>query len=162
VAFIGTLLPERLYGERARLLAALRDFDLGIWSVHDVPAALRPRLRGAALGDAMMEALSAAKLAINPHGQSMRYGGNMRLFEAAGAGTLQLTDDDRPGVRRWFTPGENILTFRDAADLRDKVAYFLTHDAEREELAQRAREHVLAHHRYGQRVETLEALLAAL
>ncbi|MCY4525242.1 MAG: glycosyltransferase [Anaerolineaceae bacterium] len=161
VAFVGTLLPDHIYGERVRALAALRDFDPGIWSVHDLPAALRPFLRGEALGEAMLEILSAAKLTVNPHGQTMQYGGNMRLFEAAGVGTLQITDD-RPGVHKWFTPGENILTFRDEADLRDKVAYFLAHDDEREEMARRAREHVLTHHRYDQRVEQVEALLAAL
>ena len=162
IAFIGTLLPSHLYGERVRALATLHDFDLGIWSTHDVPPELHPFLRGAALGESMMQALSAAKLTVNPHGQFMRYGGNMRLFEAAGAGTLQLTDDDRAGVHKWFTPGENILTFRDEADLRDKIAYFLAHDDEREDMARRAREHVLAQHRYDQRVDVLETLLAAL
>lgn len=161
VAFVGTLLPPHIYGERVRALAALRDFDLGIWSIHDVPAELRPFLRGEALGEPMLEILSAAKLTVNPHGQHMQYGGNMRLFEAAAMGTLQITDD-RPGVYKWFTPGENILTFRDEADLRDKVACFLAHDDEREEMARRAREHVLAHHRYDQRVEQIEALLDSL
>lgn len=161
VAFVGTLLPPEIYSERVRALSALRDFDLGIWSVHDVPPELRPFLRGEALGDSMLQVLSAAKLTVNPHGQTMQYGGNMRLFEAAAVGTLQITDD-RPGIHKWFTPGENILTFRDERDLRDKVDYYLTHDDEREALAQRARDHVLAHHRYDQRVEQLEALLADL
>ena len=161
VAFVGTLLPPHIYGERVRALAALRDFDLGIWSIHDVPAELRPFLRGEALGEPMLEILSAAKLTVNPHGQTMQYGGNMRLFEAAAVGTLQITDD-RPGIHEWFTPGENILTFRDEADLRDKVAWCLAHDDEREEMARRAREHVLAHHRYDQRLERIEALLASL
>lgn len=161
IAFIGTLLPPHIYSERVNALAALRDFNPGIWSIHDVPPELRPFLRGEALGEPMLEILSAAKLTINPHGQTMQYGGNMRLFEAAGAGTLQITDD-RPGVHKWFTPGENILTFRDERDLRDKVAYFLAHDDEREEMARRAREHVLARHRYDQRVEEIEALLTAL
>ncbi|MDD9955613.1 MAG: glycosyltransferase [Anaerolineaceae bacterium] len=161
VAFVGTLLPEHIYGERVRMLVALRDFNPGIWSVHDAPPELRPFLRGAALGESMLEILSAAKLAVNPHGQTMQYGGNPRLFEAAGVGTLQITDD-RPGIHKWFTPGENILTFRDEADLRDKVAWFLAHDDEREEMARRAREHVLAHHRFDHRVERIEALLATL
>ena len=160
LAFVGTLLPPHIYGERVRALAALRDFDLGIWSIHDLPPALRPFLRGEALGEPMLEILSAAKLTVNPHGQTMQYGGNMRLFEAAAVGTLQITDD-RPGIHEWFTPGENILTFRDEADLRDKVAWFLAHDDEREEMARRARQHVLAHHRYDQRVERIEALLAS-
>src|SRR5690606_13601978 len=115
--------PENLYSQRVKTLAALRDFDLGIWSVHDVPAELRPHVRGAALGETMLRVLSAAKLTINANGNFMRYGGNMRLFEAAGVGVLQLSDD-LPGVRAWFTPGENIVTYSDTDDLRAKVAYY--------------------------------------
>ena len=158
VSFVGTLIPAHLYSRRAQALSALRAFDLGIWSVHDVPAELRRHVRGKALGESMLRVLSAAKLTINTHGNFMHYGGNMRLFEAAGVGTLQLTDD-LPGIRQWFTPGENIITYRDEADLREKVAYYLKHDAEREAMAQRAREHVCAHHTYDQRVQRFENLL---
>jgi spore maturation protein CgeB len=109
----------------------------------------------------MLRVLSAAKLTVNTHGNFMHYGGNMRLFEAAGVGTLQLTED-LPGVRQWFTPGETIITYSDHDDLRDKVAYYLSHDAERESIARRAQEHVYAHHTYEQRLDRLEALLAEL
>jgi spore maturation protein CgeB len=161
ISFVGTLLPAHLYSRRALALSALTEFDLGIWSVHDVPADLRPHWRGKALGESMLRVLSAAKLTINTHGNFMRYGGNMRLFEAAGVGVLQLTDD-LPGIRQWFTPGENIVTYRDEADLREKVRYYLTHDAELEVIARRARDHVCAHHTYDQRVQQFEQLLASL
>lgn len=158
VSFVGTLLPANLYSRRVQALAALKDFDLGIWSVHDVPPELRPHLRGAALGESMLRVLSAAKITLNANGNFMHYGGNMRLFEAAGVGLLQITED-LPGVRQWFTPGENIITYSDLDDLRAKVAYYLAHDAEREAIARRAREHVYAHHTYAQRVDRLESLL---
>jgi glycosyltransferase involved in cell wall biosynthesis len=158
VSFVGTLVPAHLYSRRVRALAALTGFDLGIWSVHDVPAELRPYRRGAALGETMLRVLSAAKLTINTHGNFMRYGGNMRLFEAAGAGVLQLAED-LPGIREWFTPGETIVTYTDEADLREKVAYYLRHDAEREAIARRAREHVYAQHTYDQRVRRLFEIL---
>lgn len=158
IAFTGTLVPDNLYSERVHVLEALRDFDLGIWSVHDVPASLKPFVRGSALGETMLRVLSGAKLTINTHGDFMRYGGNMRLFEAAAVGTAQIADD-LPGNRKWFTPSETIITYRDLDDLRMKVAYYLAHDAERRELADRARAHVTAHHTYDQRVDTLIGLL---
>lgn len=161
VAFVGTLVPDHLYGRRVQALAALTGCDLGIWSVHEVPPELRPFLRGAALGEAMLRVLSAARMTINTHGNFMRYGGNMRLFEAAGVGVLQLAED-LPGIRQWFTPGETIVTYQNMEDLQQKAAYYLRHDAEREALAQRARDHVYAHHTYDQRVERLEKLLEAL
>lgn len=159
IAFVGTLVPNNLYSRRVQALEALRDFDLGIWSVHDVPASLRAHVRGAALGQQMLRVMSAAKLTINIHGDFMRYGGNMRLFEAAGVGVVQIADD-LPGHSVWFTPGENIITYQNADDLRAKVTHLLAHADERQALAQRARDHVYAHHTYSQRVDRLETLLA--
>lgn len=158
VAFVGTLVPDNLYSRRVEALEALTEFDLGIWSVHDVPSSLRRFARGAALGEQMLHVLSAARITINTHGNFMRYGGNMRTFEAAGVGVLQVTDD-LPGTRQWFAPGETIVTYRDNDDLREKIAYYLKHDDERIALAKRAREHVYAHHTYEQRVDRLEQLL---
>jgi spore maturation protein CgeB len=158
VAFVGTLLPANLYSRRVTALAALAGFDLGIWSVHDAPPELRPHVRGAALGETMLRVLSAARITLNANGNFMHYGGNMRLFEAAGVGLLQITED-LPGVRAWFHPGEDIITYHDLDDLRAKVAYYLAHDAEREAVARRGRDHVYAHHTYDQRVTALAALL---
>ena len=159
IAFVGTLIPDNLYRQRIQALEALRDFDLGVWSVHEVPASLRPFSRGEALGEDMLEVLSAAKITVNTHGDFMRYGGNMRLFEAAAVGVFQIADH-LPGVQQWFTEGESIVTYKNVGDLRSKVRYYLDHDSEREALVQRAREHVYAHHTYDQRVQRLEELFA--
>jgi len=161
VGFVGTLIPNHLYSERIAALEALRDFDLGIWSVHEVPPALRPYYRGPALGEQMLRVTCGARLTVNTHGDFMRYGGNMRLFELAAIGAFQIVDD-LPGVREWFTPGENIITYSDEADLRDKVAYYLAHPEERARIAASARAHVAAHHTYDQRMARLMAEVARL
>jgi spore maturation protein CgeB len=116
IAFVGTLVPNNLYSHRVQALEALKDFDLGIWSVHDVPSSLKPKFRGYALGEDMLEVFSAARMTVNIHGDFMRYGGNMRLFEAAGVGIFQIADD-LPGVHEWFTEGETIVTFSVMVDL---------------------------------------------
>ena len=156
VAFVGTLLPGHLYSGRVAALVALRDYDLGVWSVHEVPATLRPYVRGSALGVDMMRVMSAAKITVNTHGNFMRYGGNMRTFEAAGVGVCQLADD-LPGTRTWFTPGENILTYTDPDDLREQVGRVLADDTERQRIAANGRAHVLAHHTYAHRAAAFEA-----
>lgn len=155
VSFVGTLLPNTLYSERVAALQALMALDLGIWSIHDVPAVLRPALRGSALGDATMRVLSASPMTLNPHGDFMRYGGNMRLFEAAALGVFQLVDD-RPGVPAWFEVGQHLVTYHDTADLLAKATYYLAHPQERERIAAAGRAHVLAHHTYAHRVTALE------
>lgn len=155
IAFIGTLIPDHLYSRRVQVLEALREFDLGIWSVHDVPSALRPFVRGAALGEDMLRIMSAAKVVVNVHGDFMHYGGNMRTFEAAGVGVCQIADD-LPGTRTWFTPDENILTFQTPADLCDTVQSALADVSYREPIAQAGQRHVYAHHTYDHRAQAFE------
>ncbi|MCA9913141.1 MAG: glycosyltransferase [Anaerolineae bacterium] len=159
IGFVGTLLPANLYSERVQALESLRGFDLGIWSVHDLPETLRPFQRGSALGEEMLRVLSAAKISLNVHGNFMRYGGNMRLFEAAAVGAFQLVDD-RPGVRQWFTEGEHLVMYESLDDLREKAAYYLAHDEERERISAAGRAHVLAHHTSEQRLDALETWLS--
>lgn len=159
VSFVGTLVPDNLYSERVAALNALTDFNPGIWSVHDVPDSLRPYVRGYALGETMFRVLSAAKISLNIHGDFMRYGGNMRLFEAAAVGAFQIVDN-RPGIKTWFTSGEHLVTFTDTDDLRAKVAYYLAHDAERQTIAQAALKHVRQHHTYDVRLARVEELLS--
>ncbi|MBN1287505.1 MAG: glycosyltransferase [Anaerolineae bacterium] len=158
VAFVGTLTPPNLYSRRVRALEALRDFDLGVWSVHPVPASLQPFYRGGALGEKMLRITCAAKIAVNPHGDFMRWGGNMRLFEAAGCRVFQIADE-APGVPEWFTPGEEIVLYRDPDHLRELAAYYLAHDAERERIAAAGQARVYTDHTYAQRTARLLTLM---
>jgi hypothetical protein len=161
VAFVGTLVPDNLYSRRVRALLALANHDVGIWSVHDVPAALRPFYRGRALGEDMERILGAGKICFNTHGDFVLFGGNQRLFEVAGAGVFQVADD-LPGVREWFPTddaGPLLATYSTLDELRERVAWYLTHDAEREDAARRAQAHVYAHHTYDHRVAKFEAIV---
>src|SRR5690606_30278969 len=147
-----------------KALEALTDFDLGIWSVHDVPSSLKRFVRGKALGEDMLRILSAAKICFNTHGDFVFYGGNLRLFEVAGTGVCQITDD-LPGTRLWFSQVDGtptILTYENEADMRAKVSHYLKHDAEREALAQQAQAHVYAHHTYDVRAARFDETLTTL
>lgn len=154
VGFIGTFVPQRLYSERVAALESLRDLDLAIWSVHELPPSLRPHGRGPLLGEAMLRAMCAARIVVNPHGDFMRWGGNMRLFEACGVGAFQIADD-RPGIRSWFEPGRHLVTYSEPAQLRELVTFYLAHDNEREAIARAGCAHVHAHHTYDHRMADL-------
>ncbi len=161
VGFVGTLLPAALYGNRVKALESLKDFDMGVWSVHTAPDALQSAYRGSALGQHMLRILCGSKIQINPHGNFMRYGGNMRMFEAAACGVFQITDNV-PAASRWFTPGETISIYENLDHLHRQVAYYLTHDDERRQIAQQAQAHVYAHHTYSHRMSALVDLALAL
>jgi spore maturation protein CgeB len=158
IGFVGTLLPRSLYGNRAEALEALSGYNLGLWSIHAVPASLERFYRGPALGEQMLRAICGSLIQINPHGNFMRYGGNMRLFEAAGCGVFQITDD-LPGISKWFTVDENIAVYSDLNRLQQHVAYYLAHDEARMQIAAAARKHAYSKHTYDQRMMTLISLL---
>jgi len=164
IAFVGTLTPDTLYSRRVQALEALADFDIGIWSVHDVPAALKKFVRGKALGEDMLKILSASKLCFNTHGDFVFYGGNLRLFEVAGAGVAQIAED-LPGTRGWFpdVAGQpTILMYSGMDDLRHKVGALLADDAARARMATAARAHVYAQHTYDVRAARFDELIENL
>jgi len=72
------------------------------------------------------------------HGQAESLG--PRAYEIAACGAFQLCDDTRAELRDVF--GDSVATYAGAEDLRDKVDYYLTHNRERQEMAQEARERV--------------------
>jgi spore maturation protein CgeB len=109
----------------------------------------------------MVRALRSAKIVVNPHGDFMRYGGNMRLFEACGVGALQIADD-LPGVHRWFRVGTDLVTYRSLGELRDQAAYYLSHDEERRRIADTGRAHVCDHHTYDHRMTRLVELVQSI
>jgi spore maturation protein CgeB len=159
LGFVGTLPPPNLYSTRVEALEAVRDCGLGIWSIHGIPTSLQACYRGPALGEKMLRILCGSTIQINPHGNFMRYGGNMRLFEAAGCGVFQIADD-LPGVSKWFTPGENIATYRDPHHLQEVVTYYQSRPEERQQIANAARDHVYAHHTYDHRMAALVNLVS--
>ncbi len=85
---------------------------------------------------------SQARLVINEaiHGEA-----NLRLFEAAAAGAMVLTEDIGVNLEGLFTPGLDLATYT-PADLADKAAYYLAHEAERGEVARRGHARVQASH----------------
>jgi spore maturation protein CgeB len=106
----------------------------------------------------MLRILGAATIAVNPHANFMRYGGNLRLFELCSIGAFQITDD-LPAVHRWFTASEHLVTYRDPGDLRRLVGHYLARDEERRRIAAAGQRHVHAHHTYDHRMERLTTLI---
>lgn len=158
VGFVGTLVPDRLYRERVAALETLSEFNLAIWSVHEVPPSLRRFYRGPLLGLDMLRALGAVKIAPNPMGDTMPDGANMRLFEICGAGILQVTDD-RPSMSAWFRPGEHLATYSSRGQLRALVGHYLAHEDERRRVAEAGMAHARAHHTYDIRMTALMNLV---
>lgn len=68
-----------------------------------------------------------------------REGVKARHFEIAACGSFQLSYQAED-LATYLVPGQEVATFADAADLVDKVRYYLSHTEEREEVARAGQE----------------------
>jgi spore maturation protein CgeB len=78
---------------------------------------------------------------VNPDGDFV----NPRTFEISACGGFQLVDQ-RSELCDLLLEGGEIATFKSVADLKQKISYYLEHEEERQLIAQKGRERVLAEH----------------
>lgn len=156
VCFVGAIGPVHLYPERIKLLEALTVFDLKIWTKDKHIILDHPRLAkhycGVAYGEKMAKVIGAAAIAINSHGITMQWGGNMRTFEIPATGALQLIDRYDP---HWFKEGEEIVSYNGPDDLVDKIKYYLDHDEQREKIAGAGQMRAYRDHTYDRRMRRM-------
>lgn len=149
--------------ERIQMLDPLRDLGLVIYGYDPAGWRASPSLGRCYAGelldrDSVRAAYQRARISVNvtrPHGQSSL---NMRVFEAMASGSLVLTDE-RSDASTYFTAGEEIVIYRDAADLYDKARYYLAHERERAAIAQAGMRKVHAQHTYDARLRALKPIL---
>ncbi|WP_225446172.1 CgeB family protein [Paenibacillus rhizovicinus] len=83
---------------------------------------------------------------------------NPRTYEISACGTLQLTDC-REDLTQYYTPGSDIETYADAAELKAKLEYYLGHENERRSIALRGLKRTLAEHTYVHRLQQIAEVL---
>jgi len=76
----------------------------------------------------------------------------MRIFEGTACGALVLTDAVANGLDELFETGREIVVYQNDADLLEKVAYYLSHEEERETIARAGQKRTLGEHTYVHRV----------
>ena len=100
----------------------------------------------------MAEFFSASKIVFN---NAIRNDLNMRLFEAMSTGSFLLTDIAKnSGQEEMFKDNEDLGIYSDD-NIADKVKYFLTHENEREKIANHGQQIILNAHTYEHRVNEL-------
>jgi spore maturation protein CgeB len=79
---------------------------------------------------------------------------NPRTFEIAASGTLQLTDR-RQDLEQFYVPGEEVVTYDSPEDMANKAEYYLTHEAERQQIALKGLYRTMRDHTYVSRLNQL-------
>lgn len=138
VGFVGSLDQPATREERCRILAAIS----AKFRMNDYQ---RP-----AYGAEMMRIYNQSKIVVNI---PVPGGFNMRTFEALASGALLLTKAVGNGQRELFEDGRHFVTYQNEADLLEKIRYYLSHDAERREIAETGRAEVVRCHTYSHRAD---------
>lgn len=165
--FMGNRLPdrearvERFFFEVAERLPE-RTFILGGngWEGKPLPANVRwighvPTARHNVLN-------SSARLVLNIHREAMArngYSPATRLFEAAGAGACNITDD-WTGIDAFFEPGREVLVARTPDDVVRYVREITAEQAR--EIGRAARRRAIEDHSYSGRARQVDEILRAV
>jgi hypothetical protein len=92
-----------------------------------------------------------AKIGFNVHNRGDYTVGSYRLFDLPGNGVMQISDGG-DYLNAFFKVGDEIIGYKDADDLIDKLHYYLEHDEERQRIALNGYRRVMKEHRFRQRM----------
>jgi spore maturation protein CgeB len=109
--------------------------------------------RGFFTPEDMVAAFHRARIVLNLHTWYGRwtYGVNPRLFETSGCGAFQLCDH-KDEIPDFYKPDDEIVLYRDVAELDEQVGHWLARNADRQRIATNALKRSLADHTYVQRM----------
>jgi len=139
------------------------DRDLAVYGGRWTAERIDPRhLAGEAVTNADLAAYyGAASIVLNDHWAGMRREGFLsnRLYDASAAGAFVITDQV-DGLEAEFDGG--VVGYRDRAELRDLIDYYLARPEERRERAERARRAVLERHTFDHRARRFVEVVSPL
>lgn len=175
VSFVGSFYPFKgLHSERLRLIAELsKKVAMDIYSPAILHKGFLPYLwasgrlarnkqwkdfsysnyidrkrKGTVYGLEMYQVLADSKITLNFHGDIVgKKGGNMRLFEATGAGACLLTDY-KENLGEFFELDKEIVSFRTPEECLEKINYLLSHEIERQSIALSGQRRTLREYSY--------------
>jgi len=156
ISFLGSYEPG-LYDARVDYLNRLADLDLHIWGNKNwLKTPLAKFYHGWVKDEEIMQIYSRSKIVVNIDQQIPEEKGlNLRPFEATAAGSFLLNDPIKDDIFRLFEDGKEVVVFKDAEDLRNKVRYYLDHEEEREKIARAGFERTKKEHIYQDRLKQM-------
>jgi spore maturation protein CgeB len=152
------------YYNRNQFIAGLTDYALKIWGTEwnsrDLQRFLcRPEQRFTP--ELFTKIVAGAKINLNLHSSATHSGVdprcdalNPRVFEIAACGGFQVCDPCK-GLDRFFDPKNELPVYRDLAECRKLIDYYLANENERNAIAARARDRALADHTYEHRAQQM-------
>ncbi len=161
ICFVGSV-HEQMYPWRLKILERVSDMDLKVWgpgaeNISAVSPLKKKVMGGQTPPELWTKIYSAAKIALCMHYSSSDgnrhpcYQASPRVYEAMACGTFLMCDAQKD-VMSLFEDGKHLVIFKDAADLCDKIKYYLANPEKREAIARAGRDEVLKKHTYSDRI----------
>jgi spore maturation protein CgeB len=154
VSFVGTVSAD--HQQRTALLEAVaKRYNLKLWGTlpRSLPASspLHRCFQGDVWGAEMYQVLWRSRISLNSHiDLAGREAGNMRLFEATGAGAFLLTDF-KDNLDTLFAPDREVAVWRSIDDCLKAIEYHLRDEKSRAEIAHAGQARTMAQHTYRHR-----------
>jgi spore maturation protein CgeB len=165
VSFVGTVSVE--HRQRIALLEAVaKRYDLKLWGNRPqaLPASspLHRCFQGEVWGADMYQVLRRSRITLNSHiDHAAREAGNMRLFEATGAGAFLLTDF-KDNLDTLFAPEREVAVWRSIDDCLEAIDHHLGDYSSRMEIAHAGQARTLAQHTYRHRAAEILGFVDAI
>jgi spore maturation protein CgeB len=151
------------YPYRERFVRQLAGYPLRLWGAGWTRARdpeIRAMVAGGHVGGRdKLCVYSGSTLSLNQHHPlNDIVGVNLRTFELAASGAPQVVDfkDD---LATLFKPGEEVIAYRDVAELRRQLDHHLAHPDEARAIGDNARRRALAQHTLKHRIEEILAVV---
>lgn len=162
VGFIGSFSPHHRAGTEL-LERVAEKTPVHIWGqgVHFLSpnSPLRKNYHGEVWGLEMYRILAQTKIVLNRHiSVSGNYANNMRLYESTGMGAMLITDEKK-NLNDLFVINKEVVSYKSAIDLTQKIEYYLKHDTERQKIAEGGQKRTLHEHTYQKRMAQLISIL---
>ena len=163
--FVGALNGLRHRRGNRVLAAAAKRVPIDFWG-YDLRgwapwSPIRRRYRGESWGLDMYRLLASSRTVLNRHiSDAGDHANNMRLYEATGVGSLLVTDA-KQNLAELFEPGSEVVTYRDADELVERVRHYLANEDERRAVAAAGQARTLRDHTYAVRMAELAPMLEA-
>jgi len=156
---------------RLQIIKGLIDFDLRIygndaWLKWLPPDVANRCFKGVAHYRRLFDIYRNARITLNIHSLQTYTCMNVRDFDVPAAGGFLLSDW-LPRADEIYQPGfvsdlpmnglsnKQVFFYRSVTELQKTASYFIEHEDQRLECIERAREHVMHHHTYQHRAQTL-------
>lgn len=142
--------------ERRRGLIELsKYYNVNVYSNSNVNDLLRIQYCGSVdYWSEMPQVFHESKVNLNFTIPNIKSGIPLRIWDVLGSGGFLLTNYQAE-IPFYFKEGEDLVCFDGMDDLREKVGYYLSHEQERQEIAENGYRKVKEHHSYKKRIQSI-------